>query len=286
MSGVFNHSQSTGGARLVLLVIADHAGSADGTNAWPSHSTIARKANMSVPGVKDAIKKLVAMGELHVEIQRGGTPEMSDPSRPNRYTVKTRWGSVDRGVPSIPGGGVRDIGGGVFPAEEGGCSGHTQTIQEPSINHPKTVAAKPRAPRKQDPIFEALCEECGIDWKQSNPGELGKINKAAGWLRKMDPIPTPEEIHRRSDNYRVIWEDLDFSPTALVTNWSKFGESTPETPARPNYDHIDPELLAEAWARFDGPNKYATWDAPNGCGGNYSAQTRPSDLNPAWARPE
>ena len=44
--------------KMVLLVIADHA-SDDGTEAWPSQATIAKKASISIRTVQRAVNSLV-----------------------------------------------------------------------------------------------------------------------------------------------------------------------------------------------------------------------------------
>lgn len=71
---------------LVLLAIADHADEYGG-NAWPSIATIARKCRLSERRIQQIISSLVANGFLEVERQAGGTPDMRDDHRPNRYRV-------------------------------------------------------------------------------------------------------------------------------------------------------------------------------------------------------
>lgn len=86
MSWVWDHSQAGGTDRLVLLAIADSADH-DGTNAWPSVATIARKCQVSERTVQRSIRALVDLGELRVQAQAGGTGKMRDDRRPNLYTV-------------------------------------------------------------------------------------------------------------------------------------------------------------------------------------------------------
>lgn len=92
-------------AKMVLLVIADHADD-QGGNAWPSISTIARKASVSDRQAQRLVQSLVKSGLVVVEGQAGGTREMRDDRRPNRYTL-----TIDGVTPMSPGGVVRgDIG--------------------------------------------------------------------------------------------------------------------------------------------------------------------------------
>lgn len=77
MSWVFQHSETTGNDRLVLLAIADRCND-EGTDAHPSVSALARKARCSDRTVLRALESLEACGAIGVERQLG---------RANRYTV-------------------------------------------------------------------------------------------------------------------------------------------------------------------------------------------------------
>jgi len=63
MNKVWEHSQSVGRQRLVLLAIADHQGE---QGAWPSLDTIAKMCNASKRSVSRDISDLKMMGELRV----------------------------------------------------------------------------------------------------------------------------------------------------------------------------------------------------------------------------
>lgn len=65
MSWVWDHSTSAGADRLVLLAIADSAND-QGRDAYPSVTTIARKAKMDKRTVQRSLRSLVAAGELAV----------------------------------------------------------------------------------------------------------------------------------------------------------------------------------------------------------------------------
>lgn len=86
ISWVWEHSSASGNDRLVLLAIADSA-EHDGSNAWPSVRTIARKCLLSERTVQRAIRALVASGELIVEEQEGGGRFTASNRRPNRYAL-------------------------------------------------------------------------------------------------------------------------------------------------------------------------------------------------------
>ena len=65
MTQVWEHSQATGGQLLVLLAIADFAD--DHGKAWPSVSTLAKKARITKRHTQKVIKQLKDMGELVVD---------------------------------------------------------------------------------------------------------------------------------------------------------------------------------------------------------------------------
>lgn len=70
-SWVFEHAEATANDRVVLLVLADHAHD-DGTGAYPSQATIARKARISVRTVRDCLRRLEASGEIVRDGRRHG----------------------------------------------------------------------------------------------------------------------------------------------------------------------------------------------------------------------
>jgi hypothetical protein len=67
---VINHSKHKGSALLVMLMIANHA-HADGTNAFPSVSTLARECRMSDRQITRIIQQLETSGELVVDRSAG-----------------------------------------------------------------------------------------------------------------------------------------------------------------------------------------------------------------------
>lgn len=86
MSVVLHHSRAKGSAKLLLLGIANHDG--DG-GAWPTVAKLAIYMNVHPRNVQRAIERAEQLGELAVELQRGGTlvSHASDWERPNRYVL-------------------------------------------------------------------------------------------------------------------------------------------------------------------------------------------------------
>jgi hypothetical protein len=72
MTRVWEHSRMKGSALLLELAIADHAHD-DGSGAWPSQETLAKKTRLSVRQVRRLLDILVAAGELTLEERIGAT---------------------------------------------------------------------------------------------------------------------------------------------------------------------------------------------------------------------
>ena len=71
---------------MVLLVIADHAND-DGTEAWPSQATIAKKCSISVRTVQRCVNTLVKHKYIRLEKRAGGSIDCREDRRPNRYSI-------------------------------------------------------------------------------------------------------------------------------------------------------------------------------------------------------
>lgn len=84
LSMVLNHSRALGSPKVVLLGIANHLGPDANEGAWPSQRRLADYSNMSERGVQKCIDKLVASGELRVEVAAGHSRNQY---KPNRYWI-------------------------------------------------------------------------------------------------------------------------------------------------------------------------------------------------------
>lgn len=81
---VLHHSRAKGTDKLVAVGIANHDG--DG-GAWPTVATLARYANTTERSVQRALANLLALGEIAIHRQAGGTSNLHAWERPNRYDV-------------------------------------------------------------------------------------------------------------------------------------------------------------------------------------------------------
>lgn len=174
MTVVLHHSRARGTAKVVLLGIANHAG--DG-GAWPALSTLARYANVDRKTVKRAVKQLVDLGEVRVHVQAGGTVEMDDWTRPNRYDVLVRcpascdrttqhrvdeaiplW--IDGGTPLSPGDAT--VPGGGTPVSGGGG---TPVSPKPSTQPDLTEVRDSPTDRARETSMP-MCDECLQPWAE------------------------------------------------------------------------------------------------------------------------
>jgi Helix-turn-helix domain len=143
MSWVWDCSAAKGNDLLVLLAIADSADH-DGSNAWPAVATLCRKTRLSRRTVQRSIVRLTGLGELRVDVQRGGPLLMRAEARPNAYTVLL--GDAEAALVDNSGGASKRRGGGVKSAR-GGASPVTPN---PSFTRPGLRALAAR-PEDQDP---------------------------------------------------------------------------------------------------------------------------------------
>ncbi|MGH3450223.1 MAG: helix-turn-helix domain-containing protein [Haloechinothrix sp.] len=140
MNWVWEHSDAAGTELLMLLAIADHADD-DGTNAWPSRTTLAAKTRLDERTVRRVIKRLEAAGQLRVQRGHGR-------SNSNRYIVVMANANGDgvhrREMGAARPGAVRPPGSspwGAVPPEKGAFDPQkgvaappepSLTVQEPS----------------------------------------------------------------------------------------------------------------------------------------------------------
>lgn len=86
MAIVLHHSRAVGTDKLVLIGIANHFGE-DG--AWPSLATLAKYAGgVTVRTVRRSLRALEETGELRSDVQAGGSPDLPEHLRPNRYWIE------------------------------------------------------------------------------------------------------------------------------------------------------------------------------------------------------
>lgn len=154
---VLHHSRATGTRKVVLLGIANHQG--DG-GSWPTIRTLARYANVTPRNVQKALSWLVANGEVVVELQAGGTRDLDDHDRPNRYDVTVTCPSwCDRSVnhrDTRPG----QISLGIRPPVESDTPPLSHATPLP-LSHATPKPSLEPTPPTPPPPGQAPCRVCG-----------------------------------------------------------------------------------------------------------------------------
>lgn len=164
MSWVFQHSQATRGARLVLLAIANHA-DLHGRNSWASVAQLAEEAYLSERNTRYALRDLEQAGEV---VQVGISPH-----RTHVYELPgmaTLWEGASLAGATIAGGKKEQTRGqeraekGASIAPEPKATIQEQPSSEPldhfdefwtvyprKVGKPKAKAAYERALRRSSP---------------------------------------------------------------------------------------------------------------------------------------
>lgn len=108
-----------------------------------------------------------------------------------------------------------------------------------------------KPPRARNPLMDALAE-CDGDPLQIPPSAWGRIAKALSEIKAVCPNVTPEEIKRRSYNYKnQFGETISLTSTALVKHWARCdgidkNQST-RTPVKPSKLTSDENTTLIAW---------------------------------------
>lgn len=121
MTWVLDHSPSEGSARLVLLALANHAGT-DGADAYPSVETLRREARLkSRRTVQTALRALETAGAIEVQKEQG-------PQRSTRYRVV--MGGAKYAPAQNMQGAIHDTGGAQSTTPEGAID-DSRVLSEP-----------------------------------------------------------------------------------------------------------------------------------------------------------
>ena len=249
----WEQSRARGTALLVLLAIADWAED-DGSNAWPSVRTLARRTRMSERSIQDAINKLgpatrcdrclgtatrpphaagYHLHELEVEKQAGGLPGWRDDRRPNRYRVvmarrgaKSAPGTGD-GVQHTTSRGAKSRAHGVQKTTSRGAVGCTQDVREtseetsdslrPSPAREKVTPSSPRSTAATDLLVNALIEACNLDPEDLSDTDWRDLRRQ---VAKLPAGATPEQLIERAGEARRSWKDGKVTPVSLVKHYA------------------------------------------------------------------
>lgn len=210
MVWVLHQSPLRGAEKVILLGIANHADN-DGGNAWPSVATLARYANVSERQVQRVLKQMESAGHISIRRQRGGTADTPNDRRPNLYKV------VMSGVTHTS---PRQVAMGVVDAlrdDVGVADGVTPMSPEPSF---EPSIKKTRTARRANPLWDTIVDVCRYDVKGLTKSEQGRVAKAVSELKQVGA--SPDDVRARAEQYRKEWPEVELTPQALTSNWSRF----------------------------------------------------------------
>ena len=247
MTWVFERSESTLGARLVLLAIAGHA-DRGGRNSWASVKSLSEEARLSVRQTQYALRKLEATGE----IRKSGMSQR----RTHVYDLPKM------GAESAP-PGVQD--------PQGGGAIHDTKRVHPTAPEPKTEPSK-TLERERDPAFDALAAEVGFDLGALTRSAARSIGVAlaeivAAELERFGDdtqlrtrADLGEEIRYRAERYRRLHADWQLTAPSLAKYWGTLGARPVRVDRPPTVtelraaipdDQYDPgEPVSEQYARL------------------------------------
>ena len=193
MNAVWQHSKSSGRARLVLLAIADHQGE---IGAWPSIKRLAEMVNSSERSVQRDIQLLEKLGELRVELRNAPT---NGRYKANRYwvnlpTIQEVTNQVEEVTnepqevtdlaQEVTAGGVLTI---TKPLLETKHNQERNLFDEFWNEYPRKEGKKPAFKAFRSALTRASFEDIlagVIAYKQSDRVRKGFIKLPAGWLNE------------------------------------------------------------------------------------------------------
>lgn len=216
---IYDHHVSDRGFRL-WCVLDRAAGDTEVT--MPTRQVLAELLGTSVDTIDRGTQELIDSGWLEKQATAG---------RPNTYILKI----ADERTPST--GGRRSAA----PPPRGAA-----TVRPP-VRIPPSHAGEPeRTPlaavtggagsTRQDLVFEAVAEVCGIEWRGGalTASARGPLTRAVKELKQVGA--EPDEIRARSKRYLLKYPGAALTPMALAKHWSALTAPTPVAAGQQWYD--------------------------------------------------
>lgn len=192
LSWVFDHSPTQGADRLVLLSLANHAGSneVDGAwECWPGVALITKEAGLRRERTtQDVLARLEAAGAIERKINGAPDSRMRPDRRPNLYRVLKVCGVTSHDTPQEANGVTPHAERGDASRQNGVTRGVTQTVSEPSAE-PTTCSAPSNEAAQLTPTGQQVAAPEGA-----------RTQKPTGRpTRAVSPSPRPSRRPRASD---------------------------------------------------------------------------------------
>jgi hypothetical protein len=212
-------SELTATARHVALTLSLYMNERGGS-AFPGAERLAHDTGLSERAVRDHLNGLVHAGWL-VLLHRGGGRKNA-----NEYgaAIPADIGQ-SKEEPAAPFSDRNPASDDTNPADDDAkpCTTFPPTLQELSIELSTGGDDAPPLPiplesRRRNPVFEAVAEACGIDWREGlTKAARGRIGKAAADIEKAGG--TAEEVLVRARRYVAKYGADRITPSALASHW-------------------------------------------------------------------
>lgn len=154
--------------RLLIVGIANHDG--DG-GAFPKVATLARYVGVSERQIQKQLSKLEEIGRIRREVQEGGSRELPDFLRPNRYFVDYDSPSPPPPVPQDTGCPTGHPPGGLQDTPPGGLQDTPEPSLEPNVKPSNLLSDLESAPKE---LFKKTEVDLTEEIYKAYPRKVGK----------------------------------------------------------------------------------------------------------------
>lgn len=224
---VLDHSPTKGSDRLVLLSIANHAGTSpvDGAwEAWPGTATLQREARLDRERtVKDALARLVEAGAIERVVNGAPDDRVRKDRRTNLYRIQLDNGVTCDDTPCVWCGVTPNV---------------TRSGERGDASRPDGVTLRDRnggpTPSLTEPVIEPASDVsdaarlCGLlaDLIEANGSKRPNVSET--WVRDMDRMlrldsRTPEQVENciRWSQADEFWRANILSPSKLRAKYDQ-----------------------------------------------------------------
>lgn len=237
-------SRLTPAMRLLIVGIANHDG--DG-GAFPKVATLARYVGVSERQIQKQLGKLEELGRLRREIQDGGSRDLPDFLRPNRYFVDYETPGPTPPVPQDTGCPTGHPPGVLQATPPGVLQATPEPYLEPTL---KPVINMSGLEPETEELFKKIEGPSIEEIYQAYPRKVGKpaALKAIAAAIKKTKIPPPELLAKTKDFAlsRAETEEQYIPHPATWFNQHRFNDPLP-SPSQKHDNATTASWMPENW---------------------------------------
>ena len=199
---------------------------------------IARRANLSIEAVREAIKILEAPDEDSRSLEDEGRrirrvdggyqitnflkyreKDYTAAERKRRERERKRTTDSDDVTRD-----TRDVTRDVTPPfASASASASASGYEDESSSADRQRKSTAKNGKRRDELFEAIAAACGIDISQLTQSARGPLNRATKELREVGA--TPDSVTSAAAAYRKKYPKCDLTPNALAKHWSALSQA-------------------------------------------------------------